>query len=71
MKDSEAALLFSARIGGSDALLYLLLEHQHSEAPLMGLRLLSYMVRIWKRQFSEICKYPSEQEVSEFCAAAP
>ena len=53
MAGSEADLLFSAKIGGSDALLYLLWEHQHSEAPLMGLRLLSYMVRIWKRQISE------------------
>jgi len=53
MAGSEADLLFSARIGGSDALFYILWEHQSSEAPLMGLRLLSYMVRIWKRQASE------------------
>ena len=53
MKGSEADLLFSAKIGGSDALLYLLWEHQRTDAPLMGLRLLSYMVRIWKRQVSE------------------
>ncbi len=53
MKGSEADLLFSARIGGSDALFYILWEHQRSEAPLMGLRLLSYMVRVWQRQASE------------------
>ena len=53
MAGSEADLLFSARIGGSDALLYLLWEHQRTDAPLMGLRLLSYMVRIWKRQVKE------------------
>jgi predicted transposase YdaD len=53
MKGSEADLLFSAKLGGSDALLYLLWEHQRTEAPLMGLRLLSYMVRIWKRQVRE------------------
>ena len=46
MAGSEADLLFSARIGGSDALFYILWEHQRSEAPLMGLRLLSYMVRV-------------------------
>ncbi len=53
MKGSEADLLFSARIGDSDAFLYILWEHQHKEAPLMGLRLLSYMVRIWQRQAQE------------------
>jgi predicted transposase YdaD len=53
MAGSEANLLFSAKIGGSDALFYILWEHQRSEAPLMGLRLLSYMVRIWKRQARE------------------
>ena len=53
MAGSEADLLFSARIGGSDDLLYLLWEHQRTDAPLMGLRLLSYMVRIWKRQIRE------------------
>ena len=53
MAGSEADLLFSAKIGGSDALFYILWEHQRSEAPLMGLRLLSYMVRIWKRQAGE------------------
>ncbi len=53
MAGSEADLLFSAKIGGSDALLYLLWEHQRTDAPLMGLRLLSYMVRIRKRQVRE------------------
>jgi len=53
MAGSEADLLFSAKIGGSDALLYLLWEHQRTDAPLMGLRLLSYMVRIRKRQVTE------------------
>ena len=53
MAGSEADLLFSAKIGGSEALLYILWEHQRREAPLMGLRLLSYMVRIWKQQAKE------------------
>jgi predicted transposase/invertase (TIGR01784 family) len=48
MKGSEADLLFSVKIGDADALLYILWEHQRSEAPLMALRLLSYMVRIWR-----------------------
>jgi hypothetical protein len=50
MSGSEADLLFSARIGGSDAMFYILWEHQHTEAPLMGLRLLTYKVRIWNQQ---------------------
>ena len=53
MAGSEADLLFSAKVGGSDALFYILWEHQHIEAPLMGLRLLSYMVRIWQKQARE------------------
>jgi predicted transposase YdaD len=53
MAGSEADLLFFAKIGGSEALLYILWEHQRREAPLMGLRLLSYMVRIWKQQAKE------------------
>jgi predicted transposase/invertase (TIGR01784 family) len=50
MSGFEADLLFSAKIGGSDAMFYILWEHQHTAAPLMGLRLLSYMVRIWQQQ---------------------
>jgi predicted transposase YdaD len=53
MAGSEADLLFSAKIGGCDAQFYILWEHQRSEAPLMGLRLLSYMIRIWKNQARE------------------
>jgi predicted transposase YdaD len=53
MAGSEADLLFSAKIGGSEALFYILWEHQRREAPLMALRLLSYMVRIWKTQVRE------------------
>ena len=50
MKGFEADLLFSVKVGPSDALVYILWEHQHSEAPLMALRLLTYMVRIWDAQ---------------------
>ena len=50
MKGSEADLLFSVNIGGADTLLYILWEHQRNEAPFMALRLLSYMVRIWRKQ---------------------
>jgi predicted transposase/invertase (TIGR01784 family) len=40
-------LLFTAKIDGQPAFLYILFEHQNQEDPLIGLRLLSYMVRIW------------------------
>ena len=53
MAGSEADLLFSATVDGAEALLYILWEHQRTEASLMGLRLLSNGVRIWKRQAVE------------------
>jgi hypothetical protein len=40
-------LLFSARVAGRDALVYVLFEHQSSSDPLMALRMLRYVVRIW------------------------
>ena len=45
----ESDLLFSLKLKGSDAFLYLLFEHQSSEDPRMALRLLSYILRIWER----------------------
>lgn len=41
-------LLFSVMLNGRPSLLYLLFEHQSSAEALMGLRLLSYEVRIWE-----------------------
>ena len=48
-------LLFSARSRTSDepVLVYLLFEHQSTPEPLMALRLLGYMVRIWTRYAKE------------------
>ena len=46
---SESDLLFSLKLHQSDALLYVLFEHQSTEDPRMALRLLSYMLRIWER----------------------
>jgi hypothetical protein len=37
------------RIGARRALVYILFEHQSSSDPMMGLRLLRYIVRIWER----------------------
>ena len=44
---TSSDLLFTAKIDGHPAFLYILFEHQNQEDPLMGLRLLTYMVRIW------------------------
>ena len=44
---TSSDLLFTAKIDGHPAFLYILFEHQNQEAPLIGLRLLTYMVRIW------------------------
>jgi hypothetical protein len=46
---SEADLLISVGIAGSPGFVYVLLEHQSSPDKLMVLRLLSYMVRVWRR----------------------
>jgi len=49
---SESDLLFSAGFGHEDAarpgLIYILFEHQVKEEPLLALRLLRYMLRIWE-----------------------
>jgi hypothetical protein len=53
MHGFEADLLFSVKTGPSEALVYILWEHQHSEDPGMALRLLTYMVRIWDDQLKK------------------
>jgi predicted transposase/invertase (TIGR01784 family) len=44
---TSSDLLFTAKIDGQPAFFYILFEHQNQEDPLIGLRLLTYMVRIW------------------------
>jgi predicted transposase/invertase (TIGR01784 family) len=44
---TSSDLLFTAKIDGHPAFLYILFEHQNQEDSLIGLRLLTYMVRIW------------------------
>ena len=44
---TSSDLLFTAKIDGHPAFLYILFEHQNQEDPLIGLRLLTYMIRIW------------------------
>lgn len=48
LRGSHSDILFSATCDGkTPVLLYLLLEHQSTDDPLMAYRLLRYMVRIW------------------------
>ena len=46
---SEADLLFSVEVCGRQGYVYFLFEHQSTPDGHMMLRLLSYMVRVWKR----------------------
>jgi predicted transposase/invertase (TIGR01784 family) len=50
---SEADLLFSLRVADGPGYVYVLFEHQSSPDALMLLRLLSYMVRVWRRHTRE------------------
>lgn len=47
LTERRSDLLFTARLGDGEILLYLLLEHQSTADELMPLGLLRYMVRIW------------------------
>lgn len=42
-------LLFTAPLAGREAFVYVLVEHQSSDDPLMAFRMLRYVVRIWDR----------------------
>jgi predicted transposase/invertase (TIGR01784 family) len=48
MSKAESDLLFSAPIDGSAAFFYILFEHQHNKDPWIALRLLRYMLEIWR-----------------------
>ncbi len=48
LRETMTDLLFSVRIEGREARLYLLFEHQSSPDPLMPFRALAYVVRIWE-----------------------
>ncbi|MEZ4442977.1 MAG: Rpn family recombination-promoting nuclease/putative transposase [Polyangiaceae bacterium] len=46
-------LVFSVEVGGSEVLLYVLVEHQSRSDPMMGFRMLRYMVRLWDKWHAE------------------
>lgn len=56
LSERHSDLLWSVRLGGRQALLYVLLEHQSRPDPLMPYRLLRYMVRIWDRWLRDHAK---------------
>lgn len=49
LRKRYADLLFTVRIRGAEARIYVLLEHQRRVEKLMMLRLLTYLCRIWER----------------------
>ncbi|MFT3763943.1 MAG: Rpn family recombination-promoting nuclease/putative transposase [Minicystis sp.] len=49
LRGRHSDLLFTARCGDKQVLVYLLFEHQSTGDPLMAFRLLLYMVRIWEQ----------------------
>lgn len=46
-------LLFTVPLAGREALVYVLVEHQSSEDPLMAFRMLRYVVRVWDHYLAE------------------
>jgi predicted transposase YdaD len=48
LRARHSDLLFSVTCDGAEVLVYLLLEHQSTDDPLMAFRVLVYLVRIWE-----------------------
>jgi predicted transposase/invertase (TIGR01784 family) len=53
LKWRHSDLLFTAPLDGRDAFVYVQVEHQSSDDPLMAYRLLRYVTRIWDRYLRE------------------
>ncbi|WP_169812134.1 Rpn family recombination-promoting nuclease/putative transposase, partial [Nocardia arizonensis] len=47
-------VLFRTRLDGHDGFIYLLIEHQSRSDPLMALRILEYVVRIWNHYLTDV-----------------
>ena len=50
---SHGDLLFSAPLGTGLVMIYVVLEHQSTNEPVMSFRVLKYMVRVWDRYAAE------------------
>ncbi len=73
LADQHSDLLFSANAQGSGErlLVYLLFEHQSTNDPMMALRLLSYMVRIWTRHAKSATLEPLPLIIPALLAQVP
>ena len=47
LRGRASDLIFQVEYAGADALVYLLFEHQSSQDPMMGYRMLRYMAALW------------------------
>ena len=62
LKWRHSDLLFTAPLDGQDAFVYVLVEHQSSDDPLMAFRMLRYVTRIWdqyEREHPETRRLPA------------
>jgi len=53
LKWRHSDLLFTAPLDGRDAYVYVLVEHQSSDDPLMAFRMLRYVTRIWDQHLRD------------------
>ncbi len=49
LAETRSDVLYTATLRGAPVLIYVLIEHQSTQDPLMPFRLLRYVVRIWER----------------------
>jgi Putative transposase, YhgA-like len=66
-------LLFTAPLDGHDAFVYVLIEHQSSDDPLMAFRVLRYVTRIWdqyKRAELHLMQHSAGSRKWYFCSSA-
>ena len=53
LKWRHSDLLFTAPLDGRDVYVYVLVEHQSSDDPLMAFRMLRYVTRIWDQHLRD------------------
>ncbi len=56
LQDRYSDILYSARISGREALIYILWEHKSEPEPLTPLQVMRYMVRIWDQHLASLPK---------------
>jgi hypothetical protein len=60
LQEHHTDLLYRVRLAGREAFVYVLFEHQSTVDPLMALRVLRYVLRIWSRWQAD---HPGSQEL--------